>query len=128
MEFLSLKNLSQGQFLGSSNSRRYHWTLKLLVAIKKSEDWEQKCVWLFYYFSFERNYVWRLKFKNISFNKSETESKTENPIHTFRETNLCASFHIRIANEKENCDVLELSKEKTVHFFFNVYFVSTKSF
>ena len=30
-DFLSLKNLSQGQFLGSSNLCRY-WILKLLVA------------------------------------------------------------------------------------------------
>ena len=28
-DFLSLKNLSLGQFLESSNSRRYHWILKL---------------------------------------------------------------------------------------------------
>ena len=32
LDFLSLKNLSQGQFLGSSNSHRYCWILKLLVA------------------------------------------------------------------------------------------------
>ena len=31
-DFLSSKNLSTGQFLGSSNSQRYHWILKLLVA------------------------------------------------------------------------------------------------
>ena len=31
-DFLSLKNLSPGQFLGSSNSRKYQWILKLLVA------------------------------------------------------------------------------------------------
>ena len=30
-DFLSLKNLSPGQFLGSPNSQRYHWILKLLV-------------------------------------------------------------------------------------------------
>ena len=36
-DFISLKNMSQGQFLGSSNSRRYHWILKLLVATKQSE-------------------------------------------------------------------------------------------
>ena len=30
--FLSLKRLSPGQFLGSSNSPRYHWILKLPVA------------------------------------------------------------------------------------------------
>ena len=31
--FKSLKSLSPGQFLGSSNLRKYHWILKLLVAI-----------------------------------------------------------------------------------------------
>ena len=31
-DFLSFKNLLSGQFLGSSNSRRYHYFLKLLVA------------------------------------------------------------------------------------------------
>ena len=31
-DFLGLKNLSLGQFLGSSNSCRYHWISKLLVA------------------------------------------------------------------------------------------------
>ena len=28
----SLKSSSSGQFLGNSNSHRYHWTLKLPVA------------------------------------------------------------------------------------------------
>ena len=42
----SLKNLSPGQFLRSTNSCRYHWILKLLVATEKSEGWEQNGVWL----------------------------------------------------------------------------------
>ena len=33
-DFLSLKSLSPDQFFGSSNSRKYHWIFKLLVAIK----------------------------------------------------------------------------------------------
>ena len=37
---LQLQSFSQGQFLGSLNSRRYHWILKLLVANLKSEIWE----------------------------------------------------------------------------------------
>ena len=56
----SLKSSSPGQFLGSSNSCRYKWSFKSLVATKKSETWEQNCVWLFYYFIFERNYVKRI--------------------------------------------------------------------
>ena len=31
-DFISLKNLSPGQVLGSLNSGRYYWILKLLVA------------------------------------------------------------------------------------------------
>ena len=71
-DFLGLKNLSPGQFLESSNSRRYHWILKLLV-------------WLFFNFNFERNCeVLNSKSpcillnKNINFNKNETESKMKN--------------------------------------------------
>ena len=52
-------------------------------------------MWLFYHFSFERNYdmliskcAWILLNKNINFNKNETESKMENPTPTFRITNL----------------------------------------
>ena len=89
-DFLSLKNMSPAQFLGSSNSRRYHWILKL-VATLQSEVWEQNCVWLFYYFNFERNYdVLKSKSpcillnKNINFNKNETDSKMENPTHSLR--------------------------------------------
>ena len=53
------------------------------------------CVWLFYYFNFQRNYsvlksksLHFLLNKNINFNKNETESKMENPTQSFRETNL----------------------------------------
>ena len=41
VDFLSLKNLSSGQFLGSSNSHGYHKIFKLLVATQRSEVWEQ---------------------------------------------------------------------------------------
>ena len=34
-DFISLKSSFPGQFLGSSNSRRYHWILKLLFAGNK---------------------------------------------------------------------------------------------
>ena len=56
--------------------------------------WKQNCG-LFYYFNFERNYdVWKsrslciLLNTIINFNKNETESKMENPTHSFGETNL----------------------------------------
>ena len=52
-------------------------------------------MWLFYYFDFERNDgVLKSKRpgillnKNINFNKNETETKMENPTHSFRETKL----------------------------------------
>ena len=40
-DFRNLKDLLPGQFLGSSNSSRYHWNLKLLVATWKSEIWKE---------------------------------------------------------------------------------------
>ena len=81
--------MSPGQYMGSCNSQR-HWNLKLLVAFWKSEVWEQNCVWLFYYFNFERNYevskskrsyIWLRK--NINFNKNKTKPKMENPSPSF---------------------------------------------
>ena len=81
--------MSPGQYMGSCNSQR-HWNLKLLVAFWKSEVWEQNCVWLFYYFNFERNYevskskrsyIWLRK--NINFNKNKTKPKMENPSRSF---------------------------------------------
>ena len=60
----------------------------------------ENCVWLFYYFNFERNYgALKLKSpcillnKNIYFNKNEMESKMENPTLSFRETNLVLSSY-----------------------------------
>ena len=50
---------------------------------------------LFHYFNFERSSdvlkskrPFILMDKNRNFNKNETESKMENPTHSFRETNL----------------------------------------
>ena len=59
------------------------------------KSWEQNCVWIFYYFNFERNYdvlksknLCFLLYKNINFNRNEMESKVENPTYTFRLMNL----------------------------------------
>ena len=49
-DFLSLKNLSSSQFLGISNSHRYHWILNLLVGTCLGA---KLCV---AYFNFEKNY------------------------------------------------------------------------
>ena len=57
--------------------------------------WAKLCVWLFYYFNFERrdevlksNSRCILLNKNINFDKNKTESKMENPTHSFKEMNL----------------------------------------
>ena len=57
------------------------------------------CMWLFCYLNFERNYDLLnskssciLFNESIYFNKNETESKMENPTHTFRKTNLVLQF------------------------------------
>ena len=93
--FLGLKNLSPGQFLGSFNSCKYYWIFKPLVETWKWEVWEQNREWLFYYFNFERNFnvlksenTWILLNKNINCNKKESDWKMENPTYTIRETNL----------------------------------------
>ena len=83
---LSLKHLSIGQFLESSNSCRYHLILILLIVTWKSEVWKQNCLWLFYCFNFERNYdLLKSKSPCILLNKNiivnnETVLKMENLI------------------------------------------------
>ena len=97
--FLSLKNSSPGKFLGSFKTRRYHWFLKLFVATQKSEVLEQKCVWLFYYFNFERKFevlksksAYFLLNKKLNVNKNEAESKMENSTLTFLHSRLSSCF------------------------------------
>ena len=99
-DFLSLKNLLPSQLFGSSNSRRYRWILKLLVATWKSEVWEQNCVWLFCYFNLEKNYdVLKSKSlrillkKNISFNKMKRNQKWKIPHTVLEELTLCFSLY-----------------------------------
>ena len=84
--------MSPGRFLRSSNSGRYHWILKLLVATEKPG------VYVALYFNFERIYnalkskrPCILLNKNINF-KSETESKMEKPTQSFRETDIVLQF------------------------------------
>ena len=64
--------------------------------------------------------------KNINFNKNETESKMENPTHSFRETNLVLQliYEFQIKNKT---DELELAKEKQ-DIFYIVYFVRRNFF
>ena len=92
-DFLVLKTFVTWSVLRGSNSPRYHWICNLLVTIYKLDILESKCVLLFHYFNFERSSdvlkskrPFILLDKNRNFNKNETESKMENPTHSFRET------------------------------------------
>ena len=91
---MSKKFVSRSVF-GELQLAQISLNFKISCSNLKSEGWEQDYVWLFCYFNFERNcYVIKSKSlcillnKNKNFNKDETESKMENPSHSFRETNL----------------------------------------
>ena len=134
-DFLSLKNLSPGQISGSSNSRRYHWILELLVSTYESEVWKQNCVWLFYYFNFERNYddiksksPCILLNKKINFNKNETESNTENPTHIIERRNLCFSSYKNRKLKVKPWWEKKSSRKKKEGIFCTVYFVRRNTF
>ena len=78
---------------------------------------------LFYYFNFERNFeVLQLKSpyillnKDINFNRNETESKMENPTHSFREKKLVLQLKESQIKSKTAMS-LELTKEKRGNFF-----------
>ena len=90
-DFKSLKTSSSVQHLGSSNSRRYHWFWNFLLQLKNQIPASKTVCGFFFYYYFERNFaVLKSKTpcflynKNKKFNKSETETKMENPIHSFR--------------------------------------------
>ena len=87
-EFKKFASISREFTQRSLNFQTFSCILKIRVV-------GAKCVWVFYYFHFERNYdVLRSKnpcillSKNINFNKNKTESKMENPADSFREMNL----------------------------------------
>ena len=65
--------------------------------------------------------------KNINFNKSETDSKMENPTHTFRETKLALQVisQLRI---KSNTVMSWSSQKKKEDIFCTVYFVRRNFF
>ena len=55
------------------NSNSDHWTLNVLVATKKSEVWERKLAWLFYYFEYDvLNGVLNMAFWNYDVLKSKS--------------------------------------------------------
>ena len=84
-------------------------------------------MWLFHYFDFERNYdVLKLKSpsillkKNINFHKNETESKMENPTHSFREKNLVLQLIYKSQIKSKN--VMSWSSRRIKEgIFFTVY-------
>ena len=94
--FLGLKNLSAGQFSGTSNST--HISLNFKTSRCKTSG--SKTVWLFYYFNFERNYdVLKSKSpctllnKNINLIKTKRNQNWKIP-HTVLETRtLCFSSY-----------------------------------
>ena len=75
--------------------------MKLLIATHKSDVWEQNCVWLFYYFNFERSSdalkpkcpcIWLNK--NINFNKNKKRNRKLKIRHTLLEgRTLCFSSY-----------------------------------
>ena len=107
-DFLNVKKLPSVQFWeAATHALSLHSILKFLVATSISDAWEEKCVWLFHYFHFESNYgvlksksLCILLNKNINFDKNETESKMENPTHSFRDTSLVPQLIIRIRYQK----------------------------
>ena len=44
----------------------------------------------------------------------------ENPAHSFGDVP-CSLAHIRSTNQKQNCDELELAKEKRGHFLYSLF-------
>ena len=101
-DFWSLKYLSPGQFLASSISHRYYWTLIFLLQLKS--QWSlSKCL-CYFCIQFSKELLcfkvreFMLFFnKTVNFNKNETKLKVENPTCSFRgET--CASAHMRMTN------------------------------
>ena len=123
LDFLSLKISSPGQFLRSSNSRRYQWIFRFIfkgLGAKLCLDFP-----LFY---FERNHevlkskslCFLLK-KYIKFYKNKTEWKMENPTRSFRGINhvLQLVWELQI---KCKTVMSWISEKKKQFMFCNVHF------
>ena len=85
-------------------------------------------MWFFYYFNFERSYdvlksksPFILLNKNTNF-KNKTESKMENPTHSFRETNRVLQL-IQESQIKSKTVMSWSSQNKKEFIFYIVYFV-----
>ena len=91
-------------------------------------------MWLFYYFNFERSYdvlksksPYILLKKNKNFDINETESKMENPTHSFRETNLVLQL-IKESQIKIKTVMSWSLRKKKEGIFCTVYFVRREFF
>ena len=99
--------------------------------LKNQRSWSNN-VCSFPIFNFERNYdILKSKVpcfllnKNINSNKNWTESKMENPTHTFKATNLQLIYKLRI---KSKTLMKWSSQKKKWCIDFNVYLVQRKCF
>ena len=77
-DFLDLTNLSSVQFWGALTHPDIIQFYNFLLELKNHT------YVLFYYFNFERSYERLCILLNKNFNKNGTESKMENPTHSFR--------------------------------------------
>ena len=91
-------------------------------------------MWFIYYFNFERNYdvlksksLCFLLFKNINFNKNETESKIEILAHSSREMNHVLQLVLELKIKRKTVISWSSRKEKDC-VFCNVYFVRRNFF
>ena len=127
-DFLSLKILSLGQFLGYPTLADIIEFSIFLFQLKNQKS-ESKIVCGFSITYFGKNYgVLKLESpcfllsKNINFNKNETKSKMENPTNSFREMN----YVLQLVSEsqiKRKTVMSWSSQRKKECIFCNVYFV-----
>ena len=129
LQFSGFKNIVTKSVFGELQFTQIPLNFKTSCCNLKIELWEQNCVWLFYYFKFKRNYdVLKSKSscillnKNINFNNNETESKTEKPTHSFRETNLVPQL-IKESQIKSKTVICWSARKKKEDIFCTFYFV-----
>ena len=120
--------MSWGQFLRSSNSRRYHWIIVETSCYDlKIRDLGANCAWRFYYFNFEGNYdllksknPWILLNKNIKSNKTKRKRKWKISHTVLERRTFCFSSY---KNRKLIVKLWELAlaKEKRGHFLYRLF-------
>ena len=94
-DFLNLRSSSPGQFLGNSNSCRYHWIFKLLVATWKTKSLGAKVYyfWKNYDNVLKSNSLWFLMNQNINFNKTRWNRKWKIQHTVLERWTLCFSSY-----------------------------------